>query len=134
METVTEQEIPTRPRVRRQRVDHRPLGDQAVLNYDPLGPQTLLPPASSKRPGPVMARQYPRSSGIQQMCNAAARALANNMGLASGPLVEVNIERLAGNEKVTTLRPLADLPDAERPVGFRSRRCTSTSPTIAHSR
>jgi len=32
------------------------------------------------------------------MCNASARSLANNMGIASGPQVEAVVDRL-GNDK-----------------------------------
>ena len=39
------------------------------------------------------------------MCNAAARALVNNMGIASGPQVEVNLERIPPNEDITQMHP-----------------------------
>jgi len=39
------------------------------------------------------------------MCNAAARALANNMGIASGPQVEVTVDRLPDGEDITNVYP-----------------------------
>ena len=39
------------------------------------------------------------------MANAAARSLANNMGIASGPQVEVNLERIPTNEDITQIYP-----------------------------
>jgi hypothetical protein len=42
---------------------------------------------------------------IQTMCNASARALANNMGVASGPQVEVTVDRLPDGEDVTSIYP-----------------------------
>jgi hypothetical protein len=42
---------------------------------------------------------------IQVICNGAARALSNNMGIASGPQVEVSIDRLPDGENLTTMYP-----------------------------
>jgi hypothetical protein len=42
---------------------------------------------------------------VQIMCNASARALANNMGIGSGPQVEVAVDRLADGEDVTQMYP-----------------------------
>jgi hypothetical protein len=42
---------------------------------------------------------------VQMMCNASARALANNMGIASGPQVEVTVDRLPDGEDVTSIYP-----------------------------
>jgi len=41
----------------------------------------------------------------QRMCNATARALANNLGIASGPIVEVEVDRLADGETVEQIYP-----------------------------
>jgi hypothetical protein len=42
---------------------------------------------------------------VQIVCNAAARALANNMGIASGPQVEVSVDRLPDGEDLTKMYP-----------------------------
>lgn len=91
---------------------------KAVLNFDPLGKKPYYSTSFIKRPGALWGASIPEIiEDIQQMCNAAARALANNMGLASGPLVEVNIERLAGDEEVTTLRPWQIYQTLNDPLG-----------------
>lgn len=51
------------------------------------------------------------------MCNAAARALSNNMGIASGPQVWVNIDRLAANEDVTEMYPWKITQYSSDPTG-----------------
>lgn len=40
-----------------------------------------------------------------RMCNATARALANNMGISSGPQVVVNVERLADDGAIEAMKP-----------------------------
>jgi hypothetical protein len=42
---------------------------------------------------------------IQELCNATARALVNNMAMASGPMVEVNYERLSPLETELEIFP-----------------------------
>lgn len=42
---------------------------------------------------------------VQTLCNAAARSLANNMGIASGPQAEVTVDRLPDGEDVTSMFP-----------------------------
>ena len=42
---------------------------------------------------------------IQSMCNASARSLVNNMGIGSGPQVEVIVDRLPDGEEVTQMYP-----------------------------
>jgi hypothetical protein len=41
----------------------------------------------------------------QTMCNAAARSIANNMAVASGPQVEVTVDRLPDGEQITEIYP-----------------------------
>lgn len=42
---------------------------------------------------------------IEDMCNATARSLANNMGMSSGPMLEVNYDRLQPGEDPTAIYP-----------------------------
>jgi hypothetical protein len=75
---------------------------KAVLNYDPLGEK----PSFIKCPGAFWGKGIPEIiEDLQGVCNAAARALVNNMGIASGPQVEVNLERIPANEDITALAP-----------------------------
>jgi hypothetical protein len=61
----------------------------------------------------------------QNMCNAAARSLANNMGISSGPQVGVNVSRLPTGEDITQMHPWkiwqfrqSDYNDASPPLQF----------------
>lgn len=79
---------------------------KAVLNYDPLGEKPYCKTSFIKQPGAFWGRGIPEIiEDIQNICNAAARALVNNMGLASGPQVEVNLERIPPNEDITQMHP-----------------------------
>ena len=75
---------------------------KAVLNYDPLGQKPYCKTSFIKCPGAFWGKGIPEIiEDIQNVCNAAARALVNNMGIASGPQVEVNLERIPPNEDIT---------------------------------
>jgi hypothetical protein len=79
---------------------------KAVLNYDPLGEKPYAKTSFIKCPGAFWGKGIPKIiEDLQAVCNAAARALVNNMGIASGPQVEVNLERIPPNEEITTLSP-----------------------------
>ncbi len=79
---------------------------KAVLNYDPLGEKPYAKTSFIKQPGAFWGKGIPEIiEDIQNVCNAAARSLVNNMAIASGPQVEVNLERLPPNEDITQLRP-----------------------------
>lgn len=79
---------------------------KAVLNYDPLGEKPYCKTSFIKTPGSFWGRSIPEIiEDLQNICNAAARALVNNMGIASGPQVEVNIERIPTNEDITAIHP-----------------------------
>lgn len=91
---------------------------KATLNYDPLGRKPYYTTSFIKRPGALWGSSLPEViEDVQQLCNAAARALANNMGLASGPLVEVNIDRLPDDEEITTLKPWQIYQTLNDPLG-----------------
>jgi hypothetical protein len=79
---------------------------KAMLNYDPLGEKPYTKTSFIKSPGAFWGRGIPEIlEDLQNVCNAAARALVNNMGIASGPQVEVNLERIPPNENITQMHP-----------------------------
>ena len=103
---------------------------KATLNYDPLGRRPYWSASYEAIPGefwgesiPDMLRDIAGDDGIAQ---AATRALTNNMMLASGPMVGLNVDRLQEGEDLTTLHPwkIFQLRDAEygntadRPIEF----------------
>jgi hypothetical protein len=79
---------------------------KAVLNPDPLCRRPYYATGYSKIPGAFWhCSLYDLIKDCQDMCNAAARALANNLGIASGPQVVVNNDRLAPGEDITEMYP-----------------------------
>lgn len=91
---------------------------KAVLNYDPLGEKPYAKTSFIKAPGAFWGKGLPKIlEDVQGVCNAAARALVNNMGIASGPQVEVNVERLPPNEDITALHPWKIWQTINDPVG-----------------
>lgn len=79
---------------------------KAVLNADPLGEKPYAKTSFIKVPGAFWGMGIPEMiEDIQGVCNACARALVNNMGIASGPQVEVNLDRIPPNENITEMYP-----------------------------
>lgn len=99
---------------------------RAVLNYDPLGRKPYYLTSYENVPGAVDGK------GVTDLCrdsqlmvNAAARSLANNMGISSGPQVGVNISRLPPGEDITDMHPWkiwqfqsSDYGDNTAPITF----------------
>lgn len=91
---------------------------KAVLNYDPLGEKPYAKTSFIKCPGAFWGKGIPEIiEDIQNVCNAAARALVNNMGISSGPQVEVNVDRLPPNEDITQIHPWKIWQVLNDPVG-----------------
>jgi hypothetical protein len=79
---------------------------RAVLNYDPLGRKPYYATSYEKVPGSFWGNSVvDLVRDPQDMVNASARALANNMGIASGPQVEINTSRLPTGEDITQMYP-----------------------------
>jgi hypothetical protein len=79
---------------------------KAVLNPDPLARKPYFKASYEEVPGQFWGNSVAdivRDS--QDVCNAAARAVVNNMGIASGPQVVVNVDRLPPGEKITSMHP-----------------------------
>ena len=99
---------------------------RAVVNYDPIGRKPYYLTSFEKVPGAL------DGNGVADLCrdsqamvNAAARSLANNMGISSGPQVGVNISRLPAGEDITQMYPWKiwqfqspDYADSAPPVTF----------------
>jgi hypothetical protein len=79
---------------------------KAVLNTHPLGEKPYYATSYEKVPGRFWGNS-PADLVVdcQTMVNAAARALANNMGVASGPQVWVDVSRLPPGEDITQMYP-----------------------------
>lgn len=99
---------------------------RAALNYEPLGRKPYYVTAYETIPGQIEGKCVPdlcRDS--QGMVNSAARSLANNMGISSGPQVGVNVSRLPPGEDITQMYPWkiwqfmqSEVADSSAPVQF----------------
>lgn len=79
---------------------------RCVLNEDPMGACPYMVASFDPTPDSWWGRGVPRIlKDIQDICNATARAMVNNLGLSSGPMVEVEVDRLSEGEDVTGLYP-----------------------------
>lgn len=79
---------------------------RAQINPDPLDQRPYSKASFEDIPGAFWGTALPEMmADVQVMCNASARALAMNMGIASGPQVEVNIDRLPKGEPITSMFP-----------------------------
>ena len=102
---------------------------KAVLNYDPLGEKPYAKSSFIKCPGAFWGKGIPEIiEDLQNVCNAAASALVNNMGISSGPQVEVNLERIPPNEDITQLHPWKIWQVTNDPLGSSSPAVRFTQP------
>jgi hypothetical protein len=99
---------------------------KAVLNYDQLGDKPYYLTSYEAIPGTVWGNGVTDLvADPQDMCNASARALANNMGISSGPQVMMNVSRLPQGEEITQMYPWkiwqivnSDFADPTDPIRF----------------
>lgn len=79
---------------------------KAQVNYDPLGRRPYYKTSYEEIPGEFWGFGIPGIlADVQGVVNAALRSLVNNMGMASGPQVAVNIDRLPPDVDITNLTP-----------------------------
>lgn len=92
------------------------------LNTDPLKRRPYYKASYQNIPGSFWGRSLPSlMRDIQRMCNACARALANNMGLAAGPQIELYIDRLADAGDIEDIKPLKIWQVTNDPTGASGR-------------
>lgn len=76
------------------------------LNDDPLLRRPYYSASYQSRPGSLWGTSLPKlMEDNQRMVNATVRALSNNMALASGPQIEIYIDRLADNGDIGAIHP-----------------------------
>lgn len=79
---------------------------KAEVNGDPLGRVPYNFASFRKRNGSIWGAGVPEViKDAQDACNAAARALINNMGISSGPQVMIDVAQLPAGENITDLYP-----------------------------
>jgi len=91
---------------------------KAVINSDPLGRKPYYKASYEEVPGAFWGNSVADlCRDVQDVCNAAARSLVNNMSLASGPQVVYNIDRLPEGENITQLYPWKIWQTTSDPLG-----------------
>lgn len=91
---------------------------RAALNPDPLKRRPYYTTSYEPVPGQFWGNcLWDLIRDCQAMCNAAARALANNLGIASGPQVWVNVDRLPAGENITEMYPWKIWQGGSDPMG-----------------
>ena len=79
---------------------------KAQINYDPLGLRPYYKASYENLPGEFWGMGIPDVlDDVQGVVNAGVRSLVNNMGMASGPQVEVNTDRLDPSENADEMYP-----------------------------
>ena len=79
---------------------------KASLNSDPLSRRPYYAASFQRVPGSVWGNSpYDLMRDCSDMCNAAARSLAANLGIASGPQVAVLSDRMPTGEDITAMFP-----------------------------
>jgi len=79
---------------------------KAEVNGDPLGRVPYHFASLRKRNGSIWGSGVPEIiKDSQDACNAAARAMINNMGIASGPQVAVDVSQLPPGSNITNMYP-----------------------------
>lgn len=103
---------------------------KAILNYDPFNRKPYFKASFEEIPGsfwgnapPDLMRDY------QNMCNYVARAMADNMGIASGPQVGFNIDRLPAGEDLTQMYPWKTWQFINDPMGSSAKPIEFFQPT-----
>ena len=98
---------------------------KAVLNPDPLGRKPYYKTSYEEIPGVFWGNSVADLiRDCQDMCNAAARAISDNMGISSGPQVWINNDRLAEGESLTQMYPWKIWQTKSDPYG------TNTAPPV----
>ena len=101
------------------------IGDQVIkcrINSDPLLRRPYFKASFQSTPGSWWGRSLPDlMRDIQRLCNATARSLANNMGVAAGPQVEVYLDRLAADEEIEDIYPFKIWQVTSDPTGGSGR-------------
>lgn len=102
---------------------------KCVINQDPLYRRPYYSDGYSRIPGAFWHNSlYDLIKDCVDMCNSAARALANNLGISSGPQVGVNIDRIAPGEDVSEMYPWKIWQFSQDPMGSTAQPITFFQP------
>ena len=91
---------------------------RAQLNPDPMGRKQYFATSMEKIPGAFWGNSvHDHIEDCQDICNSAIRSLVNNMAIASGPQVWVNVDRLPPGQKITKMHPWKIWQTTADPMG-----------------
>ncbi len=91
---------------------------KAVPNMDPENKRPYYSASYRKVPGSFWGKSVAMlSQPHQKLVNATARALSNNMGIASGPQIVVYTDRLPQGETLQSIEPLKIWQTVSDPTG-----------------
>lgn len=91
---------------------------KATLNYDPMARKPYYKTSYEEIPGAWWGNSVADLvRDAQTVCNAAARGIVNNMGIASGPQVVVDVTRLPPGEDITQMTPWKIWQVSSDPLG-----------------
>ena len=94
---------------------------KATLNPDPMRRKPYFKASYEEVPGTFWGNSpADLVRDCQTVVNASARGIVNNAGIASGPQVIVNVDRLAPGEEVTQLTPWRIWQVTNDPMGSNS--------------
>lgn len=91
---------------------------KVALNYDPCHRKPYYKTSYETVPGTFWGNSVcDLVRDCQIMCNNAGRALANNMGISSGPQVSINVERIPAGSDITEMFPWKIWQTTSDPMG-----------------
>jgi len=104
---------------------------KAMINPDVLGRTPYYKACYEEIPGAFWGNSVPDlCRDAQSQCNVAARAIANNMGIASGPQVAYNVDRLPAGQDLTHMYPWQIHQYTSDPYGSSAQPITFFSPPM----
>jgi hypothetical protein len=103
---------------------------KAVLNSDPLARRPFYACSYERIPGSVWGNcVYDLMRDCADMCNATARSLAANLGIASGPQVNINTDRMSPGADISQMYPWKIWTTLSDPMGGTQKAVDFFQPT-----
>jgi hypothetical protein len=104
---------------------------KALLNYHPLGEKPYYKASYEDIPGCFWGNSVcDLVRDCQDVCNSVGRALVNNAGIASGPQVGVNSDRMPPGEDIEQMYPWKIWQFTSDPMGSTAQPITFFQPNL----
>ena len=104
---------------------------KALLNYHPLGQKPYYKASYEDIPGCFWGNSVcDLVRDCQDVCNSVGRALVNNAGIASGPQVGINSDRLPPGEDIEQMYPWKIWQFTSDPMGSTAEAITFFQPNL----